>query len=380
MPDTVTAGRDLLLSVRIQDVSGTTDPGYTGTATFSSDDPYALLPEDAMFTLGFSTITLSFGLTGTATVDATDTVRANITGSLTMVVLDNPGVTTHFGIAGPATVTAGADCVITVSALDAGNNVCTGYAGTVIFATTDTAGILPANSTLTSGVRTLTATLKTSGSQTITGHDIPGHTGTSGAIMVASGAITHYTIVTPATTTAGMALNATVTALDVLNNTATSYAGTVIFTSSGTSAVLPANSTLTNGVGVFAVTLKQIAAHSLTVKDSMTVSITTTVTPNLVAAPVSTYTFTGIGATVTAGQAINIVVQPRDAFGNIQVNYSGVLSWAGTDGLGIYPPAATWVGSGASWHATLNTTGTQTITATDTIAGISKQSSNIVVT
>ena len=40
------------------------------------------------------------------------------------------------------------------------------------------------------------------------------------------------------------------------NAMATGYTGTVHFTSSDGAAVLPANSTLTNGVGTFSVTLK----------------------------------------------------------------------------------------------------------------------------
>src|SRR5207302_11225751 len=81
-------------------------------------------------------------------------------------------------------------------------------------------------------------------------------TGTSNAIAVGAAAASHFAVSAPASATAGSAFNFTVTALDALNNTATSYAGTVHFTSSDGAATLPANSTLTNGTGTFSATLR----------------------------------------------------------------------------------------------------------------------------
>src|SRR5580700_4315991 len=54
---------------------------------------------------------------------------------------------------------------------------------------------------------------------------------------------------TPATVTAGTAFTFTVTAIDVFNAVATGYTGTVHFTSTDAAASLPADATLTNGVG-----------------------------------------------------------------------------------------------------------------------------------
>src|SRR5439155_2506852 len=81
--------------------------------------------------------------------------------------------------------------------------------------------------------------------------------GTSGNVNVtfASGGATRYTVTAPANATAGTAFNITVTAQDQFGNTVTNYAGTVHFTSSDGQAVLPANSTLTNGTETFSVTL-----------------------------------------------------------------------------------------------------------------------------
>ena len=64
------------------------------------------------------------------------------------------------------------------------------------------------------------------------------------------------------------------TALDATNAVVTGYTGTVHFTSSDTQAVLPANSTLTNGTGTFSVTLKTAGAQTITATDTVTATIT----------------------------------------------------------------------------------------------------------
>src|SRR5205823_828717 len=153
----------------------------------------------------------------------------------------------------PASATAGNTFSFTVTALDAFNNTATGYAGTVHFASSDAVATLPANSTLTNGTGTFSATLKTAGTQTITGTDTVSSsiTGTSNAIAVVAAAATHFTISAPASATAGNAFNFTVTAQDQFNNTATGYAGAVHFTSTDAQAAVPADSTLTNGTGTF---------------------------------------------------------------------------------------------------------------------------------
>ncbi|BCU78627.1 hypothetical protein llg_33420 [Luteolibacter sp. LG18] len=99
---------------------------------------------------------------------------------------------------------------------------------------------------------------------------------TSGTFNITPAAATHYTVSAPANATAGTAFNVTVTALDQFDNTATGYAGTVHFTSSDAPATLPANSTLTNGVGTFSATLKTGGNQTITATDTVAGSITGT--------------------------------------------------------------------------------------------------------
>jgi len=74
----------------------------------------------------------------------------------------------------------------------------------------------------------------------------------------------------PASATAGTAFSFTVTAQDQFNNTATGYAGTIHFASSDAQAVLPTNSTLSNGTGTFNATLKTAGSQTISATDTVT--------------------------------------------------------------------------------------------------------------
>src|SRR5205807_1869035 len=148
-----------------------------------------------------------------------------------------------------ATSTAGTAFNYTVTAQDAFANTVTTYGGTVHFTSTDGQAVLPADSTLTNGAGTFSATLKTAGNQTITATDTVTNTltGTSNPIAVSAAAASHFSVSAPATATAGTAFTYTVAALDPFDNIAVAYSGTIHFTSTDAQAVLPSDSTLTSG-------------------------------------------------------------------------------------------------------------------------------------
>ena len=83
----------------------------------------------------------------------------------------------------------------TITAADAYNNPTPTYAGTVAFSSSDAAAALPGTSPLTNGTGTFSATLNTSGNQTITATDMGSAsvTGTSGAVFVLGLAVTSFT-------------------------------------------------------------------------------------------------------------------------------------------------------------------------------------------
>ena len=288
-----------------------------------------------------------------------------------------PPAATHLSVTAPTNATAGTSFNFAVTALDASNNVVSSYSGSVHFTSTDGQAGLPANSMLTNGTGTFSPTLKTIGGQTITATDTvkTSITGTSNLITVTGvAAATHFSVTAPATATPGTSFNFTVTALDGTNS-ATGYAGTAHFTSTDGQAVLPANSTLTNGIATFSVTLKTPGSQTITATDTST-AIAGTSKSIVVAGPPATHFSVTAPASATAGTAFNFVVTALDAMNNAASGYSAIVHFASTDAHADLPVDSMLMNGTATFSAALSTMGSQTITATDsvnpTIAGTSK--------
>lgn len=292
-----------------------------------------------------------------------------------------PDVATHFSVApATSTPTVGTAFNFSVTALDGSNGVVSSYAGTVHFTSSDGQAMLPANSTLTNGIGTFSATLKTAGGQTISASDTAtaSITGTSNSINVTGPPATHFSVVAPANDAPGTSFSFTVNALDASNNLVTNYAGTAHFTSTDAQAILPANSTLTNGTGTFSATLKTVGGQTITATDAVTASITGTSNSLNVTGPPATYFSMTAPATATVGTAFNFTVTPLDASNNVTTSYSGTVYFTSTDGQALLPANSALANGAATFSATLKTTGTQTITATDAAtASITGTSSSI---
>jgi hypothetical protein len=382
-PASTTAGSAFSITVTALDAFNNSCPLYTGTVHFTSSDGAAVLPANYTFTAGDAGVhTFSNGVTlktaGNKSVTVTDTASSSITASASLTV--NPAAASKLVVtAYPSPTTAGAAHNFTVTAQDAFNNTATGYTGTVTFTSSDGQAALPANYTFVagdSGVHTFSATLKTAGSQSITATDTvtSSNKGSQGGITVNPAAASKLMVTNYASpTTAGVAHNFTVTALDAFGNTATGYTGTVKFSSNDSQATLPANFTFAAanaGVHAFSATLSTVGSRSITATDTVTATITGTqssITVNPAAA--SHLLVSGFPSPTTAGVAHNVTITALDPFGNTATNYTGTVTFTSSDGQATLPTTYAFVGSDAGVHAfsaTLRTAGTQSITATDT--------------
>jgi hypothetical protein len=168
----------------------------------------------------------------------------------------------------------------------------------------------------------------------------------------------------------------TVTAKDVYGNKATSYRGTIHFTSSDPQAVLPADYTFTssdNGSHSFTngVTLKTAGTQSITATDTVTSTITGTqgnIKVNPAAA--TTVVVSGFPSPIGHGTAATFTVTALDPYGNVATGYMGTVHFTSSDMAALLPANYKFTSSDAGVHnftATLNSTGTQSITATDTV-------------
>jgi len=368
-PSSATAGSAISFTVTAKDASNNTVPLYGGTVHFTSTDGQAVLPADYTFqnlNPGFVTLSATLKTTGSQTITATDTTNTSITGTSNSVTVSAANAT-HYTVSAPASATAGTAFNFTITAQDQFNNTATGYTGTVHFTSSDVQAVLPADNMLTNGTGTFSAILKTAGNQTIRATDTANSTitGTSNAINVSALAATHFTVLTPGNVTAGATFNFTVTALDQFNNTATTYGGTVHFTSSDGAAVLPADSTLSSGTGTFSATLKTAGNQTITATDTVTSSIAGTSGPVSISAASATHFMLSAPASATAGTAFSFTLTAQDQFNNTVTSYPGMVHFTSSDGQAVLPSNNPLTNGTGTFSATLKTKGNQTITGND---------------
>jgi hypothetical protein len=190
--------------------------------------------------------------------------------------------------------------------------------------------------------------------------------------------VTHFSVVAPASATAGSAFSFTVTALDASDTIVTGYTGTVHFTSSDGQAVLPADTTLTIGTGTFNATLKTAGSQTITATDTINTSITGTSNTIAVSPAAATHFSVVAPATATANTSFNFTVTALDQFNNTATGYTGTVHFTSTDAQAVLPADSTLTSGAGVFSATLKATGNQTITATDTVTSSITGTSNTI--
>jgi hypothetical protein len=377
-PTPATAGVSGNFSVTAFDSFGNVSTGYAGTLHFTSNDAKAVLPANATLTNGAGTFSATLKTAGSgASLTATDTVTATITGTQQPIAVNPAGAVSLTAAGFPSPQTAGIGAILSVTAFDAFGNTATGYGGTIHFTSNDAAASLPANYTFVAtdnGARTFVATLKTAtNTASLTATDIvtASITGTQSPIAVVTGGAVSFSVSGfPTPQTAGVSGSFTVKALDGFGNVATNYAGTVRFSSNDTQATLPANATLTAGVGTFPATLKTAGSGaSLTATDTLASSITGTQSPIVVnPAAAARLAVTGFPSPITAGTAGSFTVRAFDNFNNLATGYTGAVHFTSSDAQAVLPANAALTAGVGTFSATLRTASTTaSLTATDTV-------------
>jgi YVTN family beta-propeller protein len=356
---------------------------FTATGTYSDSSTQNLTNAVTWASATTSIATINAAGIATAVAPGTSNITAK-QGAVTSpaVVLTVTGAT-HFAVSSPVNAIAGNSFGVTVFAEDQFNSVVPGYTGTVHFTSSDPQAVLPANSTLTNGVGNFQVALKTLGSQTYTATDTvtSAITGTSNPVTVGSGLATHFQVSMPGIATVGTPTNVNVTARDQFNNVVAGYTGTVHFTSSDGSAVLPANTTLTNGSGSFPVTFKTVGSQTVIATDTLTSSITGTSNTVIVGSGTATHFLVAAIGSVSAGVPFNLTVTALDQFNNPVTGYTGTVHFTSSDGSAVLPANSTLTSGVGVFPITLKTAGSQTVTATDTVtSSVTGTSGAIVVT
>jgi V8-like Glu-specific endopeptidase len=279
--------------------------------------------------------------------------------------------------ASPTTIVAGNTTSVIVTAIDTAGSTADGYRGTITFTPTDTRGTVPSPYTFVAadnGVHTFTngVTLRTAGVQSVQVAD--GSINGSVNVTVNPATVDHFVVSASSTApTAGSPFSVTVTAQDQYNNTVTSYAGTVSFSSSdiGSATALPPDSLLPGGSATFTngVTLSTAGVQSVRASDGgITGSVNVNVNPAALALFVVTTSVDG--SSTTAGTPFNVTVTAYDAYANVATNYASTVHFRSADPYPATLPAdspltnGTATFSGATLY-TVGSTGTQDVTVRD---------------
>jgi hypothetical protein len=290
----------------------------------------------------------------------------------------------------PATAVAGAAFNITVNVLDAFGNLAGDYTGTVQFTSTDPQAVLPANYTFTTadgGSHTFSVTLQTAGNQTVSVADAAKGVAatTSTAVAVTPAAVASFKVVSFAGSVAGQVLGMTVTAQDAYGNTVTGYQGTVHFTSSDAQAGLPADYTFQPtdaGAHTFPVTLTTAGTQTITLADTSTAAVNGVASVMVTGAAASQVLILA-PSSVTLGTAFTFTVEVLDAYGNLATNYTGSVAFSSNDTAAALPASYAFTaadGGQRTFTATFSTTGSQSLTAQDTLtSGLEATDSGIAV-
>jgi hypothetical protein len=199
-----------------------------------------------------------------------------------------------------------------------------------------------------------------------------------GNLAMAPTAATHLRVAgLPSPYTTNSAAGVTVTALDAPGNTASGYRGTVHFTSSDAAATLPANYTFTAGdagAHTFAngVTLRTVGSQTVTATDTLSSSVNGSQSGiSVTAAAAATLVVGGITSPTAAGVPRSVTVTARDAYGNTADGYRGTVHFTSSDAAADLPGNYSFTAGDNGSHTfsgavTLKTTGTRSVTATDT--------------
>jgi len=388
---TLTSGSGTILGTTTLDI-GTS--GGNGTVSFTD-------LEIDMAATNYQLTASSAGLASTSS-----TVFTVSPGALVKLQLLMPGEiaapatpTGKAGVASPQT--AGTPFNATINAADAYWNVIKTVTDTIGIGSSDNNAALPANAALINGTKTMSVTLKTTGSATITANDIANSSitgSTSPSIAVNAGAFAKLQILAPGETaapgtatgktgtaavqTAGTTFNVAINAVDANWNRISTINDVVGLTCSDVNAGLDANAALSGGTTTLSVMPRTAGSTTVTATDITDAAKTANTTPGITVAagpfarlqllvpgelpaPGTSTGKTGVPLQQMAGENFVVKVNAVDSNWNKVATATDLISVTSSDMSAVLPANSSLVAATQSLNVTFNTPGSATITASD---------------
>jgi hypothetical protein len=360
---TQTVGTAFSITLTAKDSSGNTVTSYTETNTLSVSSGTISPTNTGTFSLGIWTGSVTISASGTgitlSTIGSSKSVTSN-SFTVNSIALDHFVFNT---VSSPQT--AGSAFTITITAKASNGNTVTSYNGKPTMSIS-TGTISPTiTGAFSNGVWTGTVTATGTGSDvTITATDST-HSGTTNSFNVNSGVANRLVVSSGASQVAGVAFSVAVTAKDAYGNTATSYTGSVHFSSSDSwsGVSLPSDYKFLSGdLGIHTFTN---GVTLMTVGSGVWVTATDTVTGSI--------TGSQTGITVTRAGVVNVVISPSSS--SVTAGASKTFSALASDAYGNswdVTSLTSWSissGAGGSWSNNVYTSATaESWTVTGTYA------------
>jgi len=367
------------LTLTVKDAFGNRIEDYTGTLHLVLTDGAAPVVADVKFTpqmRGTADVSVVFFTDGAQSIIVSDN-NANVSNSA-VVQVRNGGATGYSLSPLPASAIAGEPLALTITAVDKHGNVVKNYAGSAQVVSADPTDRLPAAGAFDRGVRTVSLAFVTAVAHVATVQEVGGTiSADTTSVDVQSGNAVNLTV-SGAATTAGAGATTNVAVLDTFGNAVKSFRGTVSFTSSDTRALLPASFTFAAadaGRHTFPVTLKTAGLQTVTASDAAD-SLSGTGGFSVSAAAATVCSVLDLPASAAAGAQVGLRVAVSDAFGNAAAGYTGTVALSSNDPRAVLSGPATFSSTDngvRAFSAQLKTAGSETISASDAVTGISCQ-------
>ena len=178
-------------------------------------------------------------------------------------------------------------------------------------------------------------------------------------------AATHFSITALSNNvTVGQSRRFVVAALDAAGDTAIGYTGTVTFSSSDSQAILPANATLSSGVGVFSATYETAGSQTLTATDLAATTVNGSGTISVSPLP-TTHFAIELPANFTAGAGFRFTVTAENQNNVLTTGFTGTVDFTSSDSLARLPADSTLASGLGTFSATLFSAGSQSLIAAD---------------
>jgi hypothetical protein len=379
-PATTTSGSVLPMTISAIDADGNVATGFLGMVYISSSDlaastasGYAFNPADAgipyLFTSADAGIHAFTGAIRLVT-EGEQTVRVSAPHMTTASVAVNvTGQVRQLRLGAPTTAIAGDTVDVTVTAVDSTGAAAPGYSSKIHFSSTDSLAGLPADYTFTpedAGSHTFRVTLKSSGTRFIGASEVGGSLA-GGVNVSVSAQVAASLSLAGGGGAIGVSRPISMVARDVYGNLATSYNGTVHFTSSDPAAILPADLAFVNGTASTSVKFLTVGTQTLTATDIADATITGTTTSSATPPIANSFAVSGYPSTI-AGESHGFTVTVIDTIGQTASGFAGTVYFSSSDVQAGLPLSYTFTTADAGVHtfaATLKTAGIQSITVRD---------------